>query len=137
MFWNNYYNLCQQHGSSPNAVAKILNISSGAVSEWKKGRVPQMATVKKVADYFGVSPETLTADQTIHVAEYSHIDYQLNDFSLRLFGVADKLTTTEQKLLALYNKIEDKEGLLRFIERLAALSEEQQKFVFDNLLQGQ
>ena len=124
MFWNNYYNLCQQHGSSPNAVAKVLGISSGAVSEWKKGRVPQMATLKKVADYFGVSPESL-------------VSAPIGPADLQLFGNSEQLPEKEKKLLALYNKIEDKEGLIRFIERLAALSEEQQKFVFDNLLQGQ
>jgi transcriptional regulator with XRE-family HTH domain len=124
MFWNNYYNLCQQHGSSPNAVAKILNISSGAVSEWKKGRVPQMATLKKVADYFGVSPDSL-------------VSAPIGSVDLQLFGNSEQLPEKEKKLLALYNKIEDKEGLIRFIERLSALSAEQQKFVFDNLLQGQ
>lgn len=137
MFWNNFVALCNQSNTSPTAVANVLGIAIGSITKWKNGSAPRDTTLKKIADYFGVSPETLTADQTIHVAEYSHIDYKLNDFSLRLFGVADKLTSTEQKLLALYNKIEDKEGLLRFIERLAALSEEQQKFVFDNLLQGQ
>lgn len=137
MFWDNLITLCNDKCTTPTALVGFLGISVGSITKWKNGAVPRDTTLKKIADYFGVSPETLTADQTIHVAEYSHIDYKLNDFSLRLFGVADKLTTTEQKLLALYNKIEDKEGLLRFIERLAALSEEQQKFVFDNLLQGQ
>ena len=88
-------------------------------------------------NYFDSTKGDSSPDQTAHVTVVDNIQYKLNDFSLRLFGVADKLTPGEQKVLAVYNKIEDKEGLLRFIERLAALSEEQQKFVFDNLLQGQ
>ena len=59
MFFNIYENLCRQKGLSPNAVAKQLSISSGAVSEWKKGRVPQNATLKKIADYFEVTTEYL------------------------------------------------------------------------------
>lgn len=59
MFWNNYYNLCLNRGISPNAAAKEMKISSGAVTEWKKGRVPQMATIKKIADYFGVTVDYL------------------------------------------------------------------------------
>ena len=59
MFWNNYYNLCLQNGVSPNAAAKEMKISSGAVTEWKKGRVPQMATIKKIADYFNVTVDYL------------------------------------------------------------------------------
>lgn len=59
MFWNNYYNMCLQKGISPNAAAKEMKISSGTVTEWKKGREPQMATIRKVADYFGVSVDYL------------------------------------------------------------------------------
>ena len=62
MFWNNYYNLCLHKGISPNAAAKEMKISSGAVTEWKKGREPQMATIKKIADYFGVPVSALTSD---------------------------------------------------------------------------
>ena len=40
-----------------------MNISSGTVTEWKKGRIPQMATVKKIADYFGVNSESLLSPE--------------------------------------------------------------------------
>ena len=62
MFWKNYYNLCLRKGISPNAAAKEMKISSGSVTEWKKGREPQMATIKKIADYFGVPVNALTSD---------------------------------------------------------------------------
>ena len=67
MFWDKFYNLCLQNGISPNKAAKIMNISSGSVTEWKKGRTPQMKTVKKIADHFGVSTDVLlgTAEATI------------------------------------------------------------------------
>lgn len=64
MFWDNYYNLCLNNGISPNAAAKEMKISSGAVTEWKKGRVPQMATVKKIADYFKVTADDLLGTPT-------------------------------------------------------------------------
>lgn len=97
MFWNNYYNLCQQHGSSPNAVAKVLGISSGAVSEWKKGRVPQMATLKKVADYFGVSPDSLVS------APIGPVDLQL--FGTKSPSEEMKLTEEEKELLKIFRLI--------------------------------
>ena len=59
MFWQNYLSLCAERGKSANAVAKELSIASGTVSEWKKGRVPQNSTLKKIADYFGISVERL------------------------------------------------------------------------------
>lgn len=64
MFWENYNLLCVKVGKSPNAVAKELDIASGTVTEWKKGkRIPQNATLLKIADYFGVPVESLTAEK--------------------------------------------------------------------------
>lgn len=54
MFWDKYVALCNKVKKSPNAVAKEIGISSGAVSGWKTGNVPQAAKLLKIADYFGV-----------------------------------------------------------------------------------
>ena len=62
MFWTIFVKLCALKGLSPNKVAKELHIASGTVSEWKKGRTPQNATLKKIADYFGVSVEYLKGE---------------------------------------------------------------------------
>ena len=62
MFWTIFEKLCALKGLSPNAVAKELHIASGTVSEWKKGRTPQNATLKKIADYFAVSVEYLKGE---------------------------------------------------------------------------
>ncbi len=55
MFWEIYIRLCRSKGLSANAVARELSIASGTVTEWKKGRIPQNATLKRLSDYFGVS----------------------------------------------------------------------------------
>ena len=39
-----------------------MHISSGSVSEWKKGREPHIGNLKKIADYFGVPVSALTED---------------------------------------------------------------------------
>lgn len=59
MFFSVFERLCREKGLSPNAVAKELSLSSGSVSEWKKGRTPQNNTLKRLAEYFGVSTEYL------------------------------------------------------------------------------
>lgn len=69
MFWNNYYNLCLQKGISPNAAAKDMKISSGAVTEWKKGRVPHHGTLLKIADFFGVSVDYLLRPTITEIAQ--------------------------------------------------------------------
>lgn len=59
MFFEIFAKLCAEIGKSPNGVAKELSISSGSVSEWKKGRSPQNATLLKIAKYFDVSVDYL------------------------------------------------------------------------------
>jgi transcriptional regulator with XRE-family HTH domain len=108
---------------SQEDVAKAIGSTKQAIYKYENGIVTNipMDKVEMMASIFGVTPAYL-------------MGWQLN---LHLFGNSEQLPEKEKKLLALYNKIEDKEGLIRFIERLSALSAEQQKFVFDNLLQGQ
>lgn len=61
--------LCREKGVSPNAVAKQLSISSGSVSEWKKGRVPQNAKLRIIAEYFNVSTDYLLGKTDVRDAE--------------------------------------------------------------------
>lgn len=57
MFWSAFVDLCAKRGVSPNAVAKELTLSSGSVTSWKGGAIPRPTTIKRIADYFGVSPD--------------------------------------------------------------------------------
>ena len=59
MFFDVFCQLCKEKGMSANGVAKDLSIASGTVSEWKKGRSPQNATLLRIANYFGVSIDYL------------------------------------------------------------------------------
>lgn len=59
MFFDMFCQLCKEKGMSANGVAKELSIASGTVSEWKKGRSPQNATLLRIANYFGVSIDYL------------------------------------------------------------------------------
>lgn len=63
MFWEKYVKLCANKGTSPNAVAKELSISSGAVTNWKKGATPHDTKLKRIADYFGVSVDYLIGNE--------------------------------------------------------------------------
>lgn len=59
MFWENFVNLCNSVGKSPNGIAKDINVSSGAITSWKKGKVPHHSTLLKIANYFNVSVDYL------------------------------------------------------------------------------
>lgn len=59
MFFAQYEFLCMGKGKTVNAVAKELGIPSASVTQWKQGSTPRAATVKKIADYFGVTAQYL------------------------------------------------------------------------------
>ena len=59
MFWEIFSRLCSQRGKSPNAVAKELKISSGSITNWKNGTIPNNSALLKIANYFNVSVDYL------------------------------------------------------------------------------
>lgn len=58
-FFQRYEKLAKSIGSSPNAVAKELGLSSGSLTAWKNGTDPSVKAVAKIADYFDVSMDYL------------------------------------------------------------------------------
>lgn len=59
MFYDNFLILCGIAEKSPNAVAKELGFSNSAVTYWKRGSIPKADTLRKVADYFGITTDEL------------------------------------------------------------------------------
>ena len=59
MFWDIFIDLCIKNDKKPNPVAKELGFGSSAVTYWKKGTLPNDVSLKKIADYFGVSVDYL------------------------------------------------------------------------------
>jgi SOS-response transcriptional repressor LexA len=63
MFWENFDYLSRKIGSNPNAVAAECGVkSSGSVSAWKNGTMPQKKTIEKIASYFGITTEELLGE---------------------------------------------------------------------------
>lgn len=58
-FFPRFYQLCRNHGTSPNAVGRLLGIPSGSITAWKQGAAPRSATLNKIAEHFDVSVDFL------------------------------------------------------------------------------
>ena len=58
-FWENFEITCTRNKIKPNQLAKVLNISSGTITAWKKGTPPNSERLEAIADYFGVSTDYL------------------------------------------------------------------------------
>lgn len=59
MFWERFYSLCLNKQIKPNPLAKKLGISSGIITKWKDGGIPNGETLIKIADYFNCSVDYL------------------------------------------------------------------------------
>ena len=59
MFWERFYTLCLRNGKRPNPVGKEIGLSSGIISKWKNGGIPNGETLMKLARYFNVSTDYL------------------------------------------------------------------------------
>ena len=94
MFYENVKRLCADRGISITSLAIDLGFSRSAPSTWKiMTNPPRAVTVKKVAEYFSVPPETLT-DGAVGQAEKQkyNFDAQTNEM-IALFeplSVVDK-----------------------------------------------
>ena len=104
MFWSVFVDLCAKRGVSPNAVAKELTLSSGSVTSWKGGAIPRPTTIKRIADYFGVSPDLFlekTDDPSIKKAPDPKIE-GMSAGRQALLAAVDGLTDEQcEKLLGI------------------------------------
>lgn len=55
MFYRNLIRLCTERGTTPTEVCHSIGLAGSAATKWKAGAVPRDTTLKKIADYFGVS----------------------------------------------------------------------------------
>lgn len=59
IFWSRFYALCEQRNTKPNPAARVMGISSGAVTRWKNGGIPNGEALYTLANYFDCSVDYL------------------------------------------------------------------------------
>lgn len=103
MFWQRFTELCSSCGKFPNNVASDLGLSNATTTGWKQGALPRAATLKKVADYFGVS-----------------VEYLKGETDIKNPG-AKESTEMNKEVVRLFNKVpeEKKEEAMRYLRFLA------------------
>ena len=62
VFYDNFIKLCKQRGVTPSAVMRTIGLNKSSASYWKKGTTPSSDTLRKLADYFGVSMDYLSGN---------------------------------------------------------------------------
>lgn len=58
-FWIRFYNLCVENNTKPNPLGNKLGISSGSITRWKNGGIPNSKTLELIGNYFNCSIDYL------------------------------------------------------------------------------
>lgn len=59
MFYEQFAELCKEKKISPSIVAETIGLNRSSVTFWKRGSTPKGETLRKLANYFGVSVDYL------------------------------------------------------------------------------
>lgn len=86
MFYENLQSACKNIGTTPTALVKKLNLSSGNVTNWKNGKIPNGDILIQISEFLNVS-----------------CDYLLTGKES-----CTNLTKDEEQLIKLYRECNDK-----------------------------
>ena len=64
MFYDIVNNLCKERKTTITRMAEDIGLSNAAPTSWRKGSVPKLSTLEKIADYFDVSVDYLRGVET-------------------------------------------------------------------------
>lgn len=111
--YENYKKILEEKGIKTSDVARGIGVSNAILSDWKNGKTtPKTDTIKKIADYLGVSVDYLmTGKENPFSIEMAAIDVELTNMPLEVKEYALKLVALPQeKQRQIMNLIDMLEG---------------------------
>ena len=112
-FYDKVNGLCWQKGISITTLAVTLGFSKGSPTGWKNTEAtPRASTVKKIADYFGVSVDYFLEENNEPVKAATPVSTP---------ATADEYTDEEKRIIAAYRALSAgmQEYMLETVEKLA------------------
>lgn len=86
MFYENFLKQCNKKEISPSAAAEAMGYKRSVVTRWSKGTQPRNATLVHIAEYFNITVEELTSEESSKGKE------PRNDLSPKQQLLYDKIT---------------------------------------------
>ena len=117
MFYEKYIELCDKTREKPYKLAVELGAKNNAVvAQWKKGAVPRMAMLEKIADHFGVTIDYLITGEDKRPALFENM--LIHGEQKQLAGNGE-LSADEINLIEAFRDIPDaeKQTFLRMIQQ--------------------
>ena len=123
MFWDAFYKLCEENNTKPNAVAKIIGVSSATCTKWKNGSIPNGDTLLKLADYLKCSVDYLLGrtddSNSNHVVLSGNTQNNINgDNSISASLPSDEMTSELIKAFQSMNFVDKMEIMNAVLEKV-------------------
>ena len=99
MFYDNLKALCEKRGVKVTNVVSALGCSQGSMSYWKSGGVPNAATLKKFADFFGVSTDALISGEDVADNPAAALYFAVSDEKREMINLILSLPDEKVKVL--------------------------------------
>lgn len=101
--------LREQNNLTQRSLAEKINVTHGAIGNWEMGkRDPDISTLVKIADYFGVSIDYL-------------VGHSSEPYAVSTPNLSDEYTDAEKRVIAAYRTLVPgmQDYILEMIEKLA------------------
>ena len=95
MFKQNFINFCNRKGESPSFVCRQVGLAPATFSCWDENSIPRQATLQRIADYFGITPEDLLRDSAEKVSSAPAEPAASSPLSPEFYDLVDQLTLKE------------------------------------------
>lgn len=105
MFWDRFFSLCETHNTKPLNVVKTLGISSGCITNWKNGVVPNGETLIKIANYFNVSVDYLLGRTDDINQKPGQSNIKFDDFSYAMYNESRDLSEDDKQRLLTFARM--------------------------------
>lgn len=97
MFFDNFDRYCKKFGKTNSEVTKAIGLDPSSCTGWRNGSVPRNSTLKKLADYFGITVDELMGTKK-EPAGMGELDKQMQEIVALLFVVSIILCYNSYKL---------------------------------------
>ena len=94
MFKQNFINFCNEKGESPSFVCRQVGLAPATFTCWNEKSIPRQATLQRIANYFGITPEDLLRDPSENAPAPAE-PAPTSPLSAEFYDLVDQLTLKE------------------------------------------
>lgn len=98
MFWQTFRRLCVEADQTTEKAARGIGVRRETLNGWRHGAMPQERTLRKIADYFGLSMDDIMLEVDRDLPEGPG-EFPLSELEVRIIRATRRLSPEQQDFL--------------------------------------